>query len=550
MKRFALPGLGLFVCLTAVASLAHADPLAIQRKSSGADERHNGASAKPPRAGQIAPATSSVQREFRAQGPQPGQWPPPFVSQRVVGSDTDVWAASENSVALQQTDSAESRWELLRTVFADNPEQQTPLPLLLEEGPAESAPADHSGAMTLEELEQIALAWNPTLQQAAAVVQKARGIRHQVGLYPNPTIGYAGQEIGDSNTAGQQGGFIGQTIVTGHKLSLNRDVVSWDIQRLSWEYQAQEYRVLNDVRLRYFDVLGAQRRVSIAQDLVGVAEVGAKAANDLFEARQGARPDVLQAQVDLNEVRIILDNARYDQEAAWRQLASVLGQPELVSTPLLGSLQEELPHYEWETIYAIVLERSPELQAAYTRVQRAKTQIRRQEAQPIPNLQTQVGVFHDNLSDFNEVNVQVGIALPLFNRNQGNITTAFAEYHRTIRDVQRLKLDLRNRLATAFRDMQKSNQQVKRYQQDILPTAQENLDLTEEGYEQGEFDFLRVLTARRTYFETNVRYVRSLIALRQADVILSGLLLTGGLDDVQDIGSGAGRLRGMALGGQ
>ncbi len=560
MKRFALPSLGLLVCLSTVVSSAHAGPFAALHKVSGNRERHQGGSDRPPRTAPSVPVTSSLRQVSEVRSPEPGQWPPPLVSRHEDDVAADTWTAYDGTAhdgieRTQPEDVAKSRPELLRTLFTENPEQQTPLVLgpdegLAGSGPANSDPGDESAAMTLEDLEQIALAWNPTLQQAAAVVQKARGVRHQVGLYPNPTIGYSGQEMGDSNTAGQQGGFIGQTFVTGHKLQLNRDVACWDIQELSWAYQAQQYRVLNDVRLRYFDVLGAQRRVSIAEDLVHVAEVGAKAAEDLFEAKQGARPDVLQARVDLNEVRIILQNARYDYDAAWKQLAAVLGQPGLAPTQLAGSLQEDVPEYEWETMYALLLERSPELQAAYVRVQRAKAQIRRQKAQPIPNVQAQVAVMHDNLSDFDEVNVQVGIPLPIFNRNQGNITTSFAEYHRTIRDVERLRLGLRNRLATAFRDMQQANQQVRRYQQDIIPTAKENLDLTEEGYQQGEFDFLRVLTARRTYFETNLRYVQSLIAWRKADVMLSGLLLSGGLDDVGDLSGGAGGLRGMALGGQ
>jgi len=57
------------------------------------------------------------------------------------------------------------------------------------------------------------------------------------------------------------------------------------------------------------------------------------------------------------------------------------------------------------------------------------------------------------------------------------------------------------------------------------------------------------LTARRTYFETNLRYVTSLIALRKSEVLLNGLLLTGGLNDASDISRGMGGVgqRGQAL---
>jgi cobalt-zinc-cadmium efflux system outer membrane protein len=90
---------------------------------------------------------------------------------------------------------------------------------------------------------------------------------------------------------------------------------------------------------------------------------------------------------------------------------------------------------------------------------------------------------------------------------------------------------------------------VRRYRGEILPRAQENLDLTEVAYENLQFDFLRILTARRSYFETNLRYVDALVALQKADALLDGLLLTGGLDMAPDSPIDA-RLRDDALSGQ
>ena len=47
----------------------------------------------------------------------------------------------------------------------------------------------------LEDLEQKALAHNPTLAQAQRNIEAAQGVRRQVGLSPNPTVGYYGDEI-------------------------------------------------------------------------------------------------------------------------------------------------------------------------------------------------------------------------------------------------------------------------------------------------------------------------------------------------------------------
>jgi outer membrane protein, heavy metal efflux system len=60
--------------------------------------------------------------------------------------------------------------------------------------------------------------------------------------------------------------------------------------------------------------------------------------------------------------------------------------------------------------------------------------------------------------------------------------------------------------------------------------------LTTQAYEGGQLDFLRVLTARRTYFETRLKYLEALIEFRKAAAELDGLLLTGGLEAPGDAG--------------
>jgi Cu/Ag efflux protein CusF len=77
----------------------------------------------------------------------------------------------------------------------------------------------------LTELERIALSNNPTVAQEEANIRVAAGLATQAGLYPNPTVGYYGDEIrGGYIGAGQQGGFVSQTIVTGGKLRAARRV--------------------------------------------------------------------------------------------------------------------------------------------------------------------------------------------------------------------------------------------------------------------------------------------------------------------------------------
>jgi outer membrane protein TolC len=55
--------------------------------------------------------------------------------------------------------------------------------------------------LTLETLETLALASNPAIEKAEAQVRALRGKWIQSGLYPNPVLGYAGDEIGNEGRA-------------------------------------------------------------------------------------------------------------------------------------------------------------------------------------------------------------------------------------------------------------------------------------------------------------------------------------------------------------
>jgi cobalt-zinc-cadmium efflux system outer membrane protein len=110
-------------------------------------------------------------------------------------------------------------------------------------------------------------------------------------------------------------------------------------------------------------------------------------------------------------------------------------------------------------------------------------------------------------------------------------------------------MQIRRDLAQAMRAFQVAQATVQQYETMILPKVGETLDLMQKAQEAGEFDFLRVLTARRAYFEANLKYVIAQTSLAQANARIEGLLLTGGLDQVASY-DGSDELRGAALSGQ
>ena len=84
-------------------------------------------------------------------------------------------------------------------------------------------------------------------------------------------------------------------------------------------------------------------------------------------------------------------------------------------------------------------------------------------------------------------------------------------------------------MASAFQTYANAHQQVQRYETAILPDAKESLSLIQQGYRQGEFGYLELLTAQRTYFRVNVDYVTALRELWVSSTRIEGLLLSGAL---------------------
>jgi len=392
-------------------------------------------------------------------------------------------------------------------------------------------PGVPASELTLGELERMALEHNPTLFQARANVDARIGTQVQAGLYPNPRLGYQHNEAGNSGRAGQQGAYVAQEFVRGGKLCLEQRAASHAVQSAEFQHAAQQRRVLTTVRIAFYDVLAAQQTISLAEELVKISEQGIETTEALIKGGQSSRVDLLQARVELNNAQVAAQKARNRQRAAWSRLATVVGMPKLTPGALAGSLETETATLDAEQIFEQILSSSPELAAAQQELQRAEVWLQRARVQSIPNIDVQAGVQYDYSSEDAIANLQVEMPLPIHNRNEGNILKAQAELTAAHREIDRIKLDLRRRFAGTLERYANASAEVERYKLSIVPDAKESLQLLSEAYKaEGRIDFVRLLIAQRTNFQTQIDYLNSLRDWWQAKLETDGLLLTGGLE--------------------
>jgi outer membrane protein, heavy metal efflux system len=392
--------------------------------------------------------------------------------------------------------------------------------------------------LRLEDLEQMALEANPTLAQAAANVRAAAGRKLQAGLYPNPTIGVTGDENtpGPIIRGGEFGGFIEQRIVTAGKLGRSRRIFEREEQEAGVMRDAQKLRVLNAVRVLYYEALGAQERVEVQTNLSALADRASKVSRELANVGAADQPDVLEAEVEAQRAEIGLSMARTDQQRSWRELAAMVGKASLEIVPLDGDLKA-LPKLQLEAVLAKLFSESPEIHTSEAAIAREEAALARAKVEKIPDIVARGGLRYNRellerggqpvgLEGF----FDVGVEIPIFNRNQGNVAAAHANLERTRREADRLKLSLRIRMARAFKIYQDSLNIAEKYGSQMIPRAQTAYELYLKSFRQMAAAYPQVLVAQRSLFQLQEDYITALVKGWRSAIEIQGLLLSGGLE--------------------
>jgi cobalt-zinc-cadmium efflux system outer membrane protein len=406
-------------------------------------------------------------------------------------------------------------------------------PVLPTPEPETVPPGEAEKMLSLADLEQMALASNPSVARASALVGAARGNWIQVGLPPNPSIGYDGQQLGSGGRAEQQGVLFSQEFVRGGKLRLNRAIADRELALAQQELAAQQQRVLTDVRIAFYQVLLAQRAIDLTENLLGISAKGVETVETLFRAKEANRADVLQAQLEVENARILARNARNRHTAAWQGLTAVAGDPKLPPQPLAGDAFAAPLDIDFQETLQYIQTASPEVAAAAMEIDRARAALDRARVEPVPNVSVQglVNVIDNGIGGRPDAGITVSVPIPLFNRNQGAILQSQHQIAAAERALQQLELGIQNRLAAAYERYTNARYQVERYRTAILPAASESLDLMRKTYEAGETNYVSFLVAQRTYFQTNINYLEAIQALRIAEAEIEGLLLSNSLQE-------------------
>jgi cobalt-zinc-cadmium efflux system outer membrane protein len=323
----------------------------------------------------------------------------------------------------------------------------------------------------------------------------------------------------------------------GGKLRAARHVAQLQANEVETSGQIQRLRILNNVRIAFYHVLAAQRLQDVRQNLAKLAADATQTSLQLGNVGQADRPDILQAEVEQQQASVALRVAEQNLQASWRMLAAVAGKPDLPVARLEGDL-EAIPDLNYEEWVATTLRESPEVKLAEQAAERADAALDQAKKAPVPDLQV-TGIFVQSFEP-REVapgpiglqgGAQIGVQLPIFNRNQGNIAAARGEIESARQELARVKLQLQRYLATMFQDYTAARLLVQQYKTEMLPRAEQAYRLYQTNYQRMAGAYPQVLISQRTLFQLEVDYVQALESAWQSALMIRGFGLMDGLSE-------------------
>jgi outer membrane protein, heavy metal efflux system len=318
-------------------------------------------------------------------------------------------------------------------------------------------PGEPTGVLTLRQALALALLRNPELASAAWEVRAGEARTLQAGLLPNPEFEV---EVENFAGSGEFRGFdaaettlaLSQVIELGGKrlrqvrvAALERDVAAWD-------YEAKRVDVFTMTTKAFVDVLSAQAKLALNEELVRLADQVLRTVAARVQAGQVTPIEETRARVALSTSRIALERAGRELQAARERLAAAWGSTAPAFDRVEGALERITPIPSAEHL-ARRISQNPDIARWVAELAQRHAAVELQEAQRIPNVTANGGVRRHNETHDTALVMLLSIPLPVFDRNQGAILEARYQLAKAGEELRTAEVRVLTDLAATYAEL-------------------------------------------------------------------------------------------------
>jgi cobalt-zinc-cadmium efflux system outer membrane protein len=338
---------------------------------------------------------------------------------------------------------------------------------------------------------------SPDLTAARLRIQEAHGRANQTGRLSNPQVEAAFEGNRGFHETKFQVGFTQKFPVT-DRLRLEREISQIEIKLSEAEVLEVERRLMDQACSCVVNILAerSQRRLLREQ---------AALSGDLAEllSQRVAKGEI--SPVDASQARL---------EAA--SLAVEIRQSDLAETTLVGELKPLLGIAPWQGLVvtgalpepklplrSIAITSRPDLDAARLDEQAAAAAVALEKARRYDDVEGGIFLATDRTKDAplgydreGIVGLQLKVPWPLWDHHEGAIQEASAKHERKQAEVQALHRVIGLEAEAALAEMIESHHIIREIQTTLLPLAEEQVALSENGQRSGLGDIQDVFRAR------------------------------------------------------
>lgn len=350
----------------------------------------------------------------------------------------------------------------------------------------------------------LALRGNPGLTAFSYEMRAAEARVIQAGALPNPGLELevdAFDRNGQGSDSAETTVMLGQLFELGGKRRWRKSVAQAEGDLAGWDYESKRLDVFAETAQRFTAMLVAQERLDLACSSVELAEKTTRAVSERVQAGKEPPFQASKSEAELEMARLAAREAENALGVARGKLAAMWGERQADFENAQGNLNRVMDAIPSLEALRPHLANNPDVARWEAELRMRQAALSAEKAARIPDLGGYVGYVRYEEDGTDALAFSVGLPLPVFNRNQGNIAAAThglakAESERTAAEVA-----LAAELAEAHAMMMVSHQRAAALRGKVVPAMEQAYQAAIEGYQQGKFGFLDMLDAQRGLFE-------------------------------------------------
>jgi len=363
-----------------------------------------------------------------------------------------------------------------------------------------------NSVISLKDVLSLTLLQNSELQSFSWEVRKIEAEQLQAGLMTNPEL----------ETELENGGMeafsisLSQLIELGGKRALRSKAKGIEASLAEWDFETKRMEVLTNATIQFLEILGTQAHIGYLEEALAISDSISIATKRRISMGAAMAVDGIRTELAIDGLAMEKKQILEKYAAQKRVLSSYWS----ITNPQFKSLEGEI----------VLLDEIPELSQLQKQITQnpqigrwvqelkaRKINVDVARADRIPNLTVSGGYVREQDPSNNIIAAGLSIELPLFNKNQGEISAANLDLLKAEIEKNNTLLMINAELAEKYSDLKIAHDKALTLKESIIPKATGAFEELKNLYNLGKINYIDLLDMQRTLTDLKVAYHESLI---------------------------------------